>query len=229
MDSLYFFSLLLLLLDSFSLHVSSRYVYLPCCCSSCWHKILVKNKLVFYYSPSHNFQKNLTKTKFFSSETSSSFSFFYSLPFAKSIYAIKTPFLLVLSFKFFSLKNSSVFLKWISLETKHVFVFFFLTSFSSVLFSSLLVFVHHVLHSPPFSFPFLFDLLFSWSPSSWTQFFWTISLLYQKNFSIYRFLHACVTSVCPFAHGFVHLLSLSLRVFSFLTHLFPFSFCLLCP
>ena len=116
---------------------------------------------MFYYSPSHNFQKkNQTKTKFLISETSSSFSFFYSLPFAKSIYANKTPVLLVLSLNFFSLKNSSVFLKWISLETKHVFVFFFLTSFSSVLFSSLLVFVHHVSHSPPFSFPFRLTFYF---------------------------------------------------------------------
>ena len=35
---LFLFNLLLLLLDSFSLHVSSRYVYSPCCCSSIWQK-----------------------------------------------------------------------------------------------------------------------------------------------------------------------------------------------
>ena len=54
--------------------------------------------------------------------------------------------------------------------SRFFFVFFFLTSFSSVLFSSLLVFVHHVSHSPPFSFPFRLIFLFSWSPSPWTHF-----------------------------------------------------------
>ena len=43
------------------------------------------------------------------------------------------------------------------------FVFFF-THVSSVLFSSLFVFVHDVSLSPHFSFPFMFDLLFSWLP-----------------------------------------------------------------
>ena len=61
----------------------------------------------------------------------------------------------VLSF-FLSDKKSSVFWKWISLD----FLFFFLSSFSSILVSSILVFVHNVSHSSLFSFPFLSDLLF---------------------------------------------------------------------
>ena len=53
----------------------------------------------------------------------------------------------------------------------------------------------------------------------------------KKPFSNDPFLHACVTSLCdPFVHPFVHLLSLFfLLVFSFLPHVFYFSFfCFLC-
>ena len=59
-DSLYFFSWLLP--DSFSLYVYYRYVYPPCCSSSCWQKNWSKKKLVFYYYPSHIFQKKTAKT-----------------------------------------------------------------------------------------------------------------------------------------------------------------------
>ena len=68
-------------------------------------------------------------------------------------------------------------------------------------------FVHHVSHSPLFSFPFLFDLFFSWSPSSWTH--WSLPSLssvfffeqqfpfpfVSKDSSTFHFLHACVTSL----------------------------------
>ena len=70
-------------------------------------------------------------------------------------------------------------------RNKTFFVFCFLTIFSSILFSSRLVFVHHVSHSPPFPFPFLFDLLFSWSPSSWTQFLYLHFLqFFNNNFTL---------------------------------------------
>ena len=50
-----------------------------------------------------------------------------------------------------------------------------------------------------FSFPFVFDLSFSWLP----VFLNTISpSCVSQNSSTYPFLNACVTSVCPFAHGF---------------------------
>ena len=101
-------------------------------------------------------------------------------------------------------------------ESLSIFLFFFPQIFLSSFFT-----------------PLLFYLLFSWSPSSWAQFL-SLHFLYffeqqfpfpfksKKLFSL-SFLHACVTSSCPpCVHPVVHLLSL--LSFSFLSHLFSFSF-----
>ena len=88
MDALYFFSLLIL--DSFSLYVSSRYDYSPCCCSACWQKNWSKKTcvLLFFFAQSSK-KKKLTKTVFSFRKYLPFLFFFYSLPFKKSIFANK--------------------------------------------------------------------------------------------------------------------------------------------
>ena len=87
MDALYFFSLLIL--DSFSLYVSSRYDYSPCCCSACWQKNWSKKTCVLLFFFAQSSKKKTDKNSFFFSEVSSFSLFFYSLPFKKSIFANK--------------------------------------------------------------------------------------------------------------------------------------------
>ena len=89
------------------------------------------------------------------------------------------------------------------------FVFFFLTSFTSILNLITSCFCSSRFPSTSF-FHFLFCLIFSFLD---LQFFWTTispTLRIKKNSSIYPFFDACVTSVFPIAHRFVHLLSLFL-------------------
>ena len=110
------------------------------------------------------------------------------------------------------------------------FVFFFLTNFSSVLFSSRLVFVHHVSLSPLFHF--LLCLIFDFLDLffSWTRFFWTaISFWITKLFNL-SFFTRMRSAICPLLiHLFICCLFFFSSFFSFLAHVFPFSFCLLCP
>ena len=103
---------------------------------------------------------------------------------------------------------------------RQFFVFFF-THVSSVLFSSLFVFVHDVSLSPHFfiSFfvwPFIFLI---------TIFLNTISPSFvSQNIQLIPFwMHALPLHVLLLMDLFICCLFFSLRFFSFLTHLFPFS------
>ena len=98
--------------------------------------------------------------------------------------------------------------------SKNIFCVFLSSSFSSILFPSLLVFVHHDSHSPLFSFP-LFNLSFYSSPSSWTQFLYLYFLQFfeqqfplpfvsKKNSSINSFcMHALPLYVRLLIHVFI--------------------------
>ena len=174
-DSLYFFSLLLLL-DSFSLHVSSRYVYSPCCCSCKWQKFYGK-KIVFYHPPSHIFQKKKTKIKFFFGRIFL-FSFFYSLPFKKSIFANKHLFYQFYRLVSLSLsqKNSSVFWKWISLD---FLCFSWLKFFSSF-------FRHFFFCSSRFAFTSFFISFYVWSLIFLISLLFLNSVFLNSNFSFFE-------------------------------------------
>ena len=194
---------LLLLLDSFSLHVSSRYVYSPCCCSCNWQKIYGK-KIVFYFSPSHIFQKK-DKNSFFFGRT---FLFFFSILFhSRSIFANKHLFYQI--YRWVSLSLLQKLFRILKMNFSRFFVIF-LTQVFLILFSSLFLFLFITFRFHLF-FHFLLCLIFDFLhiPSSWTQFFWTAisPSSCKKNSSTFPLFHACVTSVCPFARGFVHLLS----------------------
>ena len=112
-------------------------------------------------------------------------------------------------------------------RNKTFFVFFFLTSFSSVLFSSRLVFVHHVSLSPLFHF--LLCLIFDFLDLSfsWTRFFFwtTISLLNKKKLFNLSFFTRMRSALCPLLiHLFICCLFFSLRFFRFDHMCFPFPF-----
>ena len=189
--------------------------YSPFFAKRCKKKILCWNILL------RNFflQKIWQKHSFFFSG-GSSFFHFYSLPFRKSDFCEQTPVLLVLSLCIsLSKKNSSVILEFLSIFCVFLYSRFFILFFVTFCFCS---FRSHLI----FSFPFVFDLSFSWLPISFN----TISpSCVSQNSSIYLFLHAR-SAICPLLiHLFICCIFYSLRFFSFLTHVFPFSFCLLCP
>ena len=114
-------------------------------------------------------------------------------------------------------KDSSVFWKWISLV---FFCFSWLEIFSSF-FRHFLLFLLITFHFHLFFHFHIFDLLFSWSPVFFVNNNFTFCNK-KKLFNLSLF-HACVTSVSPFAHRFIHLLSFFLFVFSRFYHMcFPF-------
>ena len=87
---------------------------------------------------------------------------------------------------------------------------FLSSSFSSILFSSLLVFLHLVSNSHPVSFPFVFDLSFSWLPVFQTQFHLP---LYHKIFNLFLFWMHALPLYALLLMDFVHLLYLLLSSF----------------
>ena len=97
---------LILLPDSFSLYVYYRYVYPPCCCSSCWQKNGLKN-CVLLLSFAH-FSKTSDKNIVFISETSSFFLLLLFSSIQERHFCEQIPFILELSLLSF-LKKSSVF------------------------------------------------------------------------------------------------------------------------
>ena len=147
------------------------------------------------------------------------FSSWRDLPFFLDFW--KVSFVSFLSFFF---KNSSVF------EKLNLFRIFLCFSLLQVFLPS---FFHHFLFLfITFGIHLLFHFLFGWS-------FYFLDLLllelgffeqqfhFWKNSSIYLFLHACVPSLCPFAHTFVHLLSLFLSSFFLVSNTFVSLFLLL--
>ena len=179
--------------------MSYLYVYSPCCCSSNWQKN-GKNKFLFYYSPSHIFQKKIKFLLF-------GRIFFLFSSFQEEHFCKQTPVLLVF-FRFVSLSLWKLF-RIFKMNLSDFFVFFFTQVFLN-LFSSLLL---DLLLLELCFFTFTFFIFLN-----------NNLLCVSKNSSTYPFLNACVTSVCPFAHGFVHLLYLFLSSFfsRFLYICFPF-------
>ena len=185
--------------------MSYLYVYSPCCCSSNWQKMVKTNFCFTILLRTFFIQK---KIKFLLFGRIFLFFFLFS-SIQEKHFCEQTPVLLVFRFVSLSLfEDSSVFLKRIS------------RNFCVLLYSS-------------FSQPFF--VTFTWSPSSWTLFLYLHFLhfleqqspLCIKKLFNFHFSHACVTSVCPFAHTFVHLLYLFLSSFFLVSYTFVSLFLLL--
>ena len=86
-------------------------------------------------------------------------------------------------------------------------MFFFLTSFTSILNLITSCFCSSRFHFTSF-FHFLLCLIFYFLDLHFFEQQFPLCFKKKKNSSTYPFFHACITSVCPFAHRFVHLLSL---------------------
>ena len=183
---------------------------------------MVKKNL-FYYSPSHIFQKK----KFLLFGRIFLFFFLFSSIQEKHI-CEQTPVLLVFFALYLSLwKNSSVFLKWISRN----FCVFPYSNFSQPFFvtscfcSSRFAFTSFFISFPVWPSIFLISLLLELGFFEQQFHFWKKKTLQF----IFFYTHAFPLYVLLLMHLFICCLFFSLRFFSFLIHLFPFSFfCFLC-
>ena len=112
------------------------------------------------------------------------FFFFHSLPFNPSIFCEQRDLLFDLSRLYFPKKNFFFFSKKkknLSHE-KHSLFFFHQVFLASLFHHFLFLFITFRI-CLCFSFPFLLDLLFSWSPSSWTHFSCTsLSIFFEQQF-----------------------------------------------
>ena len=203
--------------------MSYLYVYSPCCCSSNWQKN-GKNKFLFYYSPSHIFQKK--KIKFLLFGRIFLFFFLFS-SIQEKHFCEQTPVLLV----FFAL--------YLSLSLKKLFRIFKMNLSEFLCFSLLKFFStffrHFYFCSSRFPFTSFFISFYVWiflisfflnsvSLPSLSSFFWTtISLVYQKTLQLSLF--TCMRSLCMSLCSYIcsSVVSFSLFVFSrFLYICFPF-------
>ena len=180
---------------------------------SCLPNVVKINSCVKKYFPSQNFRhkKNLTKTKFL--PFGRIFLFFFSILFhSRKHFCERTPVLLVLSLCIsLSLKKT---LPYFQNESLSIFFVFFYKFFFSA-FSSLLVFVHHVSHSPPFSFPFRLIFLFFLISFFLNSFFFTVTffnlfeqqvpfLFVSKSLQLFTFyMHTLPLCVLLFIHLFI--------------------------
>ena len=207
----------ILIFDDFSKtkQISNRH-FLPKCC---------KNKLcLIVLLRNFFFKKNLTKTSFFLFGRIFVFSYFlFSSIQEKHFYEQNTCFIRFIA------EYLSLLQKLFRIFKMNLFRYFcdFLDSSFFILFRHFLfLFITFRIH---LLFHFLFYFLFVW-PFYFLDplllgFFWTtISLLNKKTLQFIFFLHACVQLyVLLLIHLFICCLFFSLRFFSFLIHLFPFS------